>query len=80
LKITLYGKLGEALGREIAIAETDVRSISQVRRVLADRHPDLASDFLSVRVRACVNDAIVGDEHAIEPGDTVALLPPVSGG
>ena len=80
MKITLYGKLGEALGREISLDEIAGRTVGDLRRALAEQHPRLAADLLSPRVRACVNDAMVGEDFAIRAGDEVALLPPVSGG
>ena len=80
MRITLYGKLGEAIGREIACDELVGCTIAQARRALAERHPQVAPDLLSPRVRACIDNAIVGEEAIIAPGDAVALLPPVSGG
>ena len=80
MRISLYGKLGEVIGREISLAEIAGRTVAHVRRTLAEQHPRLAADLLSPRVRACVNDAIVGDDHVIQSADDVALLPPVSGG
>ena len=80
MKITLYGKLGEVIGREVALDEIAGRTIGDLRRKLADQHPALAAELSSPRVRACVNDATVGDDHIIEAHDEVALLPPVSGG
>jgi molybdopterin converting factor small subunit len=80
LKITLYGKLGEAVGREIAFDDMPGRTVAHLRRTLAERHPALAADLLSPRVRACVNDALVGEDWVLSRGDELALLPPVSGG
>jgi molybdopterin converting factor small subunit len=51
-----------------------------LRRSLAEQYPRLAVDLLSPRVRACVNDEIVGEDHTIRTDDEIALLPPVSGG
>ena len=80
MRISLYGKLGEVIGREISLDEPGERTVVELRRVLADAYPGLARDLLSSRVRACVNDVIVGDDHLMRPTDDVALLPPVSGG
>ena len=80
MRITLFGKLGEAIGREISVDDMAGRTISDVRRSLAVQHPRHAADLLSPRVRACVNDVIVDENRVIEPDDELALLPPVSGG
>jgi molybdopterin converting factor subunit 1 len=46
--------------------------------LLAQRHPALAPHLGSVRF--AVNEAFVGVNAEITDGDTVALIPPVSGG
>lgn len=80
MKITLYGKLGEAIGREISVDDMAGRTVSDLRHRLAEQHGALAADLLSPRVRACVNDAVVEEDRVIGPNDELALLPPVSGG
>jgi hypothetical protein len=45
-----------------------------VRRALAERHPQVAPDLLSPRVRACVNDTVVGEETIIAPGETIVFV------
>jgi molybdopterin synthase catalytic subunit len=46
--------------------------------VLVERHPSLEDDRESIRV--AVNRDFVEDDAILEPGDEVALIPPVSGG
>jgi molybdopterin synthase catalytic subunit len=45
---------------------------------LATRHDVVAR--LRDRFRVAVNQAIVGDDHALADGDELALIPPVAGG
>lgn len=45
---------------------------------LAERHPELEPHLGSVRF--AVNEVFVGASEEIDDGDTVALIPPVSGG
>lgn len=79
--ISLYGKLSETIGREVQFScEPAPATIAELRRALAAQYPGTSADLLSPRLRACVNDLLVGDEHVVAPGDAVALLPPVSGG
>ncbi|GGE00196.1 hypothetical protein GCM10011515_19990 [Tsuneonella deserti] len=81
MKIFLFGKLGELIGREVNFEpEPGTATISDVRQALARAHPAASDDLLSPRVRACVNDAMVSDRHPVAADDEIALLPPVSGG
>ena len=81
LKIVFFGKLAETVGREVALDHGAAgTTIAQLRQALAARYPAAASDLLSQRVRACINDRIADDAEEVGPCDEVALLPPVSGG
>lgn len=81
MTITMYGKLGELIARELAWeVPREGISVALLRQALADRHPGAREDLLSPRLRACVGDAVVSDAHRVADGDAVELLPPVSGG
>ena len=80
LKISSYGRLGELIGREFSFEAAAANAVGGLRLALAAAYPIAAADLLSPRVRVCVNDRMAGDEQPLEPGDEVALLPPVSGG
>ena len=81
LIVALFGKLGEAIGREIELRTGFTEgTVAQLREALAEAYPSARMDLLSPRVRACINDAIVTDSHRVALGDRIALLPPVSGG
>lgn len=78
MKVLFYGRLADAIGRDIEIESGGACSVAELRRRVAASHPD-AADALS-RSRAVVASALVGDEHVIAPADQVEFLPPVSGG
>lgn len=78
--IVLHGRLVDLLGREVSIPVPADCSVGDLRRLIADEHPEAAAAILSPRVRACVGDAIVLDDFCAGPGETVEFLPPVSGG
>ena len=80
MRISLFGKLGDLIAREISFDEGHAATVGALREALAQAYPDAADDLLSPRVRACVNDKVVSDSETLAPGDEVALLPPVSGG
>jgi len=45
---------------------------------LAGQHPALAP--MRPHLATAVNETYVGPDHPLEPGDELALIPPVSGG
>ncbi len=51
-------------------------TVAALREELARRAPDLAS----LRVAYAVNRAYVREDHVLQQGDEVALIPPISGG
>ena len=75
MRVLLYGRLADAIGRQI---EVDGNSVAEARRELASRHP-AAADALN-RSRACVADTLVDDDYRLAAADELELLPPVSGG
>ena len=53
-------------------------SLTELRRLLAERHPGLAA-YLP-RMRLAVNDELHAQVQDVQAGDEVAVLPPVAGG
>ena len=79
MRILFFGKLGETIGREVQLAlPDDVTTVGQLRRLLAERHPQ--ADLTSPRLRVCVDDSVAGDEEVVRDENEVAFLPPLSGG
>jgi molybdopterin converting factor small subunit len=77
VKILLYGRLVDGIGREIEL-DGPSRTIGDLRHKLIERHP-AAADILR-RSRAVIADSLVGDDEPIHEPDIVELLPPVCGG
>ena len=77
MKVLLFGRLGETIGREI---EVDLPAagctVAALRQRLAQDQPGLGA----TEVRACVDRAIVAETARILPGQEVAFVPPLSGG
>lgn len=79
LKILLFGRVSDQLGREIetAIPETGC-TIGELRRLLADQ---TGSDALLQKgVRASVDKQVAGDQTLVRPGAEVAFFSVFSGG
>jgi sulfur-carrier protein len=79
-KILFYGRLADLVGRELNVAIPEGCSIAELRSRIAAGHPEAAEALRSARVRACVGDSIVPDDHPVTPGEQVEFLSPVSGG
>jgi molybdopterin converting factor small subunit len=80
LKIKFYGQLGEKLGGEIDLAlPPGMATVVELRNMLAEMYPDAAEDLLK-KSRACIADAIVGEDRALADAQMVEFFPPLSGG
>lgn len=76
IKVLLFAELQERIGKtslEIPMEETNVQ---QLKEKLESDYPELQL----TGVMTAINEAYAKDEDVISAGDTVALIPPVSGG
>jgi molybdopterin converting factor small subunit len=78
LRVLLYGRLADSIGRQIEMDTAPARSVGELRRELSGRHPQLA-DALG-RSRALVGRALVGEDRLVTADEELEFLPPVSGG
>jgi len=78
LRILLYGRLAEALDRQIELDAPAACSVDAVRQRLQANHPAIAAAL--ARSRAVVGGAAATVDQTVGPGDTIEFLPPVSGG
>lgn len=79
-RILFHGRLADLFERDLEIATPRGCSIGDLRTRIAAQYPHAADALCNSRVRACVGDSIVHDNHRIAPGDQVEFLAPVSGG
>jgi molybdopterin converting factor small subunit len=80
LKILFYGRLADALGREMELDQVSGGTIGDLRERIAAENPQAAQALSSQRVRACVGGSLMLDDDRIGPEDAVEFLPPLSGG
>jgi molybdopterin converting factor small subunit len=77
MKILLFGRLGETIGREIHVdLPENGCTIAELRASLAKRHGALAA----TSVRACIDHEIAPESALVLPTHEVAFIPPLSGG
>lgn len=80
MRIMFYGRLAEAIGPELELAYPADSSVGQIRQRLAAEYPAAASTLASKRAFACVDGAMVRDDHVVPIAGQVEFMPPVSGG
>ncbi len=77
IKILPFGALTDILpAAGFAVAEDTISNVAQLHEYLTQQHPAVAR----LNFRYAVNQELVDDQHLIQEGDEVALLPPFSGG
>jgi molybdopterin converting factor small subunit len=80
MKIGFFGKLRDALGHEREVPGESGESVAALRTRLAGLYPEAEADLLSPRTRACVGDAVVGEDFRVDGEEPIEFLPPLSGG
>jgi molybdopterin synthase sulfur carrier subunit len=77
IRLLYFAILREKLGRQEEVLEFS-GSVGELRKLLVEREPHLA-DVLKVCLFA-VNQEYVEEDFILKGGETVAVIPPVSGG
>ena len=77
--IKLFAVLRERLGRDAEPLEFDgALTVAGLLDAMRARHPDQARVLDQCKV--AVNRVFCPADHVIQPGDEVALIPPIAGG
>jgi molybdopterin converting factor subunit 1 len=77
LTVLFFARLREIVGTERLLLAPPA-DVAQLRTALLAAHPNLAG--LLPQCVITVNAELVSDAQVLQPGDEVAVLPPVSGG
>ena len=79
VNVRLFAGLHDLLGkRDVVLELAEGATVLQLREQLADEYP-IVRPYLTTLVCA-VGEEYVPEEHRLQEGDDVALIPPVSGG
>ena len=73
IKIIAFGQIAEITGKEITLEASD---ISSLRSILSEKFPALSDREFAI----AVNKKLVQGNLELNQNDTVALMPPYSGG
>lgn len=77
ITILLFANLREEVGSErLVIIEKREINVQQLKKWLEDNYQLQTLD----KVMVAINEEFVTDENIVKAGDTVAFIPPVSGG
>jgi molybdopterin synthase catalytic subunit len=79
VRVRLFARLSEVAGvREVEVEVGEGMLVGEVWASLVERWPEMAGFEASLLY--AVNAEFVAKDHAVLPGDELALIPPVSGG
>lgn len=76
MKILCFAHLSEQLGTSALDLDLGSITVAEFLLEMKHRYPYLLLDHVMI----AVNEQFVDEQYVINPNDTVALLPPVSGG
>ncbi|MEM3852389.1 MAG: molybdopterin converting factor subunit 1 [Methanomassiliicoccales archaeon] len=78
-RVLLFAHLAERAGtRELFIETGEGTTVGELIQKLVVKYPQLEKEMAHISL--AVNEEIVAPSFRLSDGDTVALLPPVSGG
>lgn len=75
-KVLFFAHLRDEVGQENVEVEAAGKTIAELKQELAGTYGIQKLDA----VMAAVNEEFAGDDEVIKEGDTIAFIPPVSGG
>ena len=79
VKVLFFGAAADRAGaRQIEVPLSDQAKLAEIWPVLTDMYPDLAP--MRDTLAFAVNGEYARMDERVDPGDEVAVLPPVSGG
>lgn len=77
MEIMLFAGLKEKVGSgRITLDISDEIVVKQLKEEMYRNYPELSGEVFQV----ASNESFVRDGHTVTKGDTIALIPPVSGG
>ncbi len=76
INVLLFAQLKDEAGTERLILENEKLTVKELLELLKEKHSLMNLDHVMV----AINEEYSTDDDVIKSGDTVAIVPPVSGG
>jgi len=80
IDVRFFGKLGDIASQDMRLNHADVSTVRDILDYLATESSAIYSEVTGPQVLIAVNQQIVTADFAVNDGDEVAFLPPVTGG
>ncbi|WP_096198876.1 molybdopterin converting factor subunit 1 [Bacillus sp. FJAT-45350] len=77
IKVLFFAELEEKVGQREVVLNNEQLRLSEVKDIIKEKYLDLT---ISPNVMVAVNEDYASDDDIVKTGDTVAFIPPVSGG
>ncbi len=76
IRILLFAHLQEAIGESELSVELSDYSVGQIKDWMEKQYPQLSLQ----KMMTAVNEEFATDDMVVRDGDTLAFIPPISGG
>lgn len=76
INILLFSYLQETIGESTLRVDLSNHTVRQVKEWMEAQYPDVSLQY----VMTAVNEEFATDTTVVKEGDTIALIPPISGG
>lgn len=77
INVLFFAHLKDAAGNESAMVNASGKTVAELKKLVLERFPDIQS---LDHVMTAINEEFSNDTDVLKEGDTVAFIPPVSGG
>ncbi|MBY0123397.1 molybdopterin converting factor subunit 1 [Bacillus sp. S/N-304-OC-R1] len=75
-KILFFAHLRDAVGEESIVLEASGKTVAELKGLLAEKFEKVNLE----NAMTAVNEEFASNDEVIQDGDTIAFIPPVSGG
>ncbi len=75
-KILFFAHLRDAVGEESVQLNVSGKTVAELKQIISETYKSVNLE----NVMTAINEEFASNEEVIQAGDTVAFIPPVSGG
>lgn len=77
IKVLFFAHLKDAAGEESVMIDATGKTVADLKQIVIEKFPDIQT---LDSVMTAINEEFSNDTDVLKDGDTVAFIPPVSGG